>query len=106
MCVSIAFPYAAVETIIFTIVGKFDQSAHVDVVSVIAVTLLRAREKRYSESSGVRPSISVIHSSLVSVCSLCNLSMKLFDFGYLYSFIVVLNCQVVDNHLHIVYHTN
>ena len=45
MCVSIAFPYAAVETVIFTIVGKFDQSAHVDVVSVIAVALFACQGK-------------------------------------------------------------
>ena len=37
MCVAVAFPYTAVQTVVFTIIGKFDQTADVDIVSIITV---------------------------------------------------------------------
>lgn len=55
MCVAVAFPYTAVQTVVFTIIGKFDQTADVDIVSIITVAFFAGQGKEIFESSGVCP---------------------------------------------------
>ena len=45
MCVAVAFPYTAVQTVVFTIIGKFDQTADVDIVSIITVAFFTGQGK-------------------------------------------------------------
>ena len=45
MCVAVAFPYTAVQTVVFTIIGKFDQTADVDIVSIITVAFFAGQGK-------------------------------------------------------------
>ncbi len=39
------FPYTAVQTVVFTVIGKFDQTADVDIVSIITVAFFAGHGK-------------------------------------------------------------